>query len=251
MVDVNIVCLGSIETLKMKAKRFPHSLNSIRVRDNLVLRAIFIGLSITCLALSILIRITYKSSINKYRIKMKKKFNTIIMLLLIAIAVYAQHTPRIVNDFKEGDLIFQVSQSNQSPFIQLATNSPWSHCGVIVEKGGKVYVLEASNVVKLTPLKKWISRGKFGKYKRRRVLNKPVKIRYAKYLGKKYDLAFKFNNNKYYCSELIYDIFKDQFGIQLATPKPIKSYHVFGLGKLMKRRGMDPNQKVVAPCDLL
>ena len=74
---------------------------------------------------------------------MKKKFNTIIMLLLIAIAVYAQHTPRIVNDFKEGDLIFQVSQSNQSPFIQLATNSPWSHCGVIVEKGGKVYVLEA------------------------------------------------------------------------------------------------------------
>ena len=52
-------------------------------------------------------------------------------------------------------------------------------------------------------------------------------------------------------SELIYDIYKDQFGIQLATPKPIKSYHVFGLGKLMKRRGMDPNQKVVAPCDLL
>ena len=59
-------------------------------------------------------------------------------------------------------------------------------------------------------LRKWISRGKFGKYKRRRVLNKPVKIRYAKYLGKKYDLAFKFNNNKYYCSELIYDIYKDQ-----------------------------------------
>lgn len=59
------------------------------------------------------------------------------------------------------------------------------------------------------------------------------------------------NNDKYYCSELIYDIYKDQFGIQLATPKPIKSYHIFGLGKLMKRRGMDPNQKVVAPCDLL
>ena len=94
---------------------------------------------------------------------MKKKFNTIIMLLLIAIAVYAQHTPRIVNDFKEGDLIFQVSQSNQSPFIQLATNSPWSHCGVIVKKGGKVYVLEASNVVKLTPLKNWIDRGKMGR----------------------------------------------------------------------------------------
>lgn len=180
-----------------------------------------------------------------------KKFKTIIMLLLVAIALYAQRTSRVTNDFKEGDLIFQVSQSRQSPFIQLATNSPWSHCGVIVEKEGKPYVLEASNVVKLTPLKKWIDRGKMGRYKRRRVLNNPVKIKYAKYLGKRYDLAFKFNNDKYYCSELIYDIYKDQFGIQLATPKPIKSYHIFGLGKLMKRRGMDPNQKVVAPCDLL
>ena len=172
-----------------------------------------------------------------------KKFKTIIMLLLVAIALYAQRTPRVTNDFKEGDLIFQVSQSRQSPFIQLATNSPWSHCGVIVEKEGKPYVLEASNVVKLTPLKAWIDRGKMGRYKRRRVLNKPVKIKYAKYLGKRYDLAFKFNNDKYYCSELIYDIYKDQFGIQLATPKPIKSYHIFGLGKLMKRRGMDPIRK--------
>ena len=144
-----------------------------------------------------------------------------------------------------------MSQSNQSPFIQLATNSPWSHCGVIVEKGGKVYVLEASNVVKLTPLKKWISRGKFGKYKRRRVLNKPVKIRYAKYLGKKYDLAFKFNNINIIVQNL-YTIFtRTNLVFNFATPKPIKSYHVFGLGKLMKRRGMDPNQKVVAPCDLL
>ena len=67
-----------------------------------------------------------------------KKFKTIIMLLLVAIALYAQRTPRVTNDFKEGDLIFQVSQSRQSPFIQLATNSPWSHCGVIVEKKDRV-----------------------------------------------------------------------------------------------------------------
>ena len=36
-----------------------------------------------------------------------KKFKTIIMLLLVAIALYAQRTPRVTNDFKEGDLIFQ------------------------------------------------------------------------------------------------------------------------------------------------
>lgn len=65
MVDVNIVSLGSIETLKLKAKIVSYSLHSIRVRDILSLRSIFIGLSITCLVLSIPIRITYKSSINK------------------------------------------------------------------------------------------------------------------------------------------------------------------------------------------
>jgi len=65
MIDVNIVCLGSIETLKLKAKMVSYSLHSIRVRGILSLCSIFIGLSITCLVLSIPIRITYKSSINK------------------------------------------------------------------------------------------------------------------------------------------------------------------------------------------
>ena len=62
-----------------------------------------------------------------------RKFKTIIMLLLVAIALYAQRTPRVTNDFKEGDLIFQVSQSRQSPFIQLATKfsvvTLWCDCG--------------------------------------------------------------------------------------------------------------------------
>jgi len=65
MVNMNIVSLGSIETLKLKAKKVSCSLHSIRVRDILSLRSIFIGLSITCLVLSIPIRITYKISINK------------------------------------------------------------------------------------------------------------------------------------------------------------------------------------------
>ena len=37
---------------------------------------------------------------------------------------------------------------------------------MIVEKEKKLYVLEASNVVKLTPLNAWIDRGKMGRYKR-------------------------------------------------------------------------------------
>lgn len=54
--------------------------------------------------------------------------------------------------FKEGDLVFQQSQSRQSSLIQKATGSKWTHCGIIIEKDGGLYVLEASKTVQLTPL---------------------------------------------------------------------------------------------------
>lgn len=129
---------------------------------------------------------------------MKKKI-AIILLLLISVAIgvcWAQQ-----DDYKEGDILFQVSKSRQSPLIQKATGSKWSHCGVVVEKDKKLYVLEASKVVRLTPLQQWIKQGKDEKVKMMRVKKDPVKIKYNKYLGKSYDLAFKFDNGKWYCSE--------------------------------------------------
>ena len=79
-------------------------------------------------------------------------------------------------------------------------------------------MLEASNVVKLTPYKQWVGKGKAKLCWKKRVFKKNVKIRYAKYLGKKYDLAFSLNNDKYYCSELVYDIYKRQFNYEICKP---------------------------------
>ena len=117
--------------------------------------------------------------------------------------------------YKEGDIVFQISKSEQSPLIQYATGSPWSHCGIIVFR------------------------------------NDRPRIRYRKYLGQPYDLAFKFNNGRMYCSELVYEIYKNQLGIELCKPRKISSYRMLGLGKVMKRRHMDSWQLVVAPSDLL
>ena len=164
---------------------------------------------------------------------MKKKLS--ILILLLAVAIGGAYCVRQQKGYKEGDILFQVSKSHQSPLIQKATGSKWSHCGVVVEKGKKMYVLEASKVVKLTPLQEWIKRGKDGKVKKMRVKKEPVKIKYKKYLGKPYDLAFQFDNGKWYCSELIYDIYKTQLGME----------------DVLKKRGMDLDQRVVAPCDLL
>ena len=154
-------------------------------------------------------------------------------------------------DWKEGDIVFQISKSSQSPLIQYATGSPWSHCGIVVNKKGRFYVLEASNVVKLTPIEDWCKRGRFSSVKKRRVLDKDIKVRYTKYLGKPYDLAFKFDNGRYYCSELVWLIYKEQFGVELCKPKRIKEYNLAGIRNHLIKRGMDENQLVVAPSDLL
>lgn len=168
------------------------------------------------------------------------------LLVCVHSMVYADHYEPI-----EGEIVWQISKSKQSPLIQYATGSVWSHCGIVVMKNNELYVLEASNVVKLTPYDDWFDKGRFNTIISRRVFNKPVKIKYSKYLGQKYDLAFKFNNGRMYCSELVYEIYKEQFGIELCKPRKVSSYHLFGLKKMLKKRNINLNQYVVAPSDLL
>lgn len=180
---------------------------------------------------------------------MKMKHKVIVtVVLLAALGLYLVASPQ---NFKEGDIVFQMSKSKQSPLVQYATLSPWSHCGIVIEKGDKLYVLEASNVVKLTPLDEWKKKGRLGIIKSKRVCKEPVKIRYKKYLGIPYDLQFKFNNGKYYCSELVYEIYRDQLGIELCKPKEIKRYNTLGIKKKMNQRGISSKQLAVAPCDLI
>lgn len=181
------------------------------------------------------------------RLKMKKAIA--ILLMLIAFGwLYSQSGNH--SELKEGDVVFQISKSKQSPLIAAATGSQWTHCGVIVMKKGEPYVLEASSVVKLTPWEQWKQRGKGGIISMKRYTDKPVKIRYSQYLGKPYDLAFKFDNGKWYCSELVYDIYLKQLGVKLCEPRPISDYHLVGMDKTMRRRGISRDQLAVAPVDL-
>ena len=193
---------------------------------------------------------------NNYKVKFNIKKSIplkrliYIVIFILALPITSKAGDINIKEIKEGDLIFQISKSSQSTAIQVATVSPWSHCGIIVEKKGVFYVLEASNVVKLTPIQKWIDRGHMKIYAIKRVIEDDIKIHYKQYLGQKYDLAFKFNNNKMYCSELIYVIYKKQFDIEIAKPKKIKDYNTFFFKKMMKRRKMDLEQYAIAPSDL-
>jgi len=185
-----------------------------------------------------------------------------IILLILALpfssivveTMTAQTDP--IKEVREGDVIFQTSQSQQSPLIQIATRSKISHCGIIVMKNGKPYVLETLKTLVVTPLDKFIARGEGGKYWLKRSNKENIKIKYDNYLGKPYDLAFKFDNGKFYCSELIYDIYKNQLGIELCEPKTVGDYLILGTDKLpqieqaMKKRGITKEQYAVAPVDI-
>lgn len=193
-----------------------------------------------------------------------KKILIAIGILIVAIAIplrswlieplSAQDTP--ITDIREGDVIFHTSQSSQSPLIQIGTRSHITHCGIVVMKEGKPYVLETLKTLVLTPLDKFIVRGKDGKYWLKRSDKEDIKIDYTHYLGKSYDFAFSFDNDIYYCSELVYDIYKRQLGIELCTLKQIGDYLILGTDKLdkieeaMSRRGITKEQYAVAPVDI-
>lgn len=183
---------------------------------------------------------------------MKKGILIALSLLTLVFVIFAlnSHSAPPSNELKEGDIVFQTSKSSQSKYIMLATKSQWSHCGIIIEKSDGLYVFEAISTVSLTPYQEWVNRGRGKRVGVKRYTDKPVKIKYRKYLRKPYDLAFKFNNGKWYCSELIYDVYKKQLGVELCKPRPVSDYVILGLDKVLKKRGINKDQLVVAPSDL-
>lgn len=191
----------------------------------------------------------------------------LIILAIIVVTVALPYSPMIFElataqsqpikeIVKEGDVIFQTSESRQSPLIQIGTRSKITHCGIIVMRNGEPYVLETLKTLVLTPLDKFIARGKDGKYWLKRSDKENIKIKYDNYLGKPYDVAFRMDNNIYYCSELVYDIYKKQLGIELCEPKKVGDYLILGTDQLsiiekeMTRRGITKEQYAVAPVDI-
>lgn len=138
------------------------------------------------------------------------------------------------NELKSGDLIFQTSLSGQSIAIQLATNSKYSHCGLIYKDGNDYFVLEAVQPVKRTRLDKWIARGQDGKYVIKRLKNADqvltpetlAKMRQVvdKFIGKNYDLTFEWSDDKIYCSELIWKVYERGAGIEIGKLQKLSDF---------------------------
>ena len=179
------------------------------------------------------------------------------LISLSLFSVYAHSA-----QYQTGDIIFQTSKSAQSKVIQKATHSPYSHMGMIVNRNGQFWVLEAIQPVKYTPLQQWVDRGVNKHYVVKRyqtALTAIQQINLVKnaegYLNKPYDIYFEWGDDAIYCLEIVWKAYKNAFGIELAPLDQLKSFDLTdpSVKALMKQRygkSIPLQEKVIAPSAL-
>lgn len=144
---------------------------------------------------------------------------------ILILAIWAIFQPGN-NDFalKTGDLIFQESCAsdvgNAIKEVTISTGeNKFTHVGIVyIDDKDSIFVIEATHPkVTVTPLHEYLypkdakecyPKSVVGRLKNQYQSCIPQAIKEALALvGKEYDDGYILNNDKYYCSELIYDIF--------------------------------------------
>ncbi len=211
-----------------------------------------------------------------------KKWNIMGVLLLIVLANSCKdkqknnlsdhpeinHIARVVGSvepWQNGDVIFQTSRSSQSKAIQIATNSKYSHCGIIFLDGADYFVFEAGDQVQRTPLKEWIARGVEEHYVVKRLkqaeeILTPAVLKQMRNIGeawqgKHYDWAFEWSDDKIYCSELVWKMYQNTTKVELGQLKTLKDFDLTDpevQKKLKERYGNNIpfDEPVIAPQDV-
>ena len=141
-----------------------------------------------------------------------------VLALFLAVPAMAEDLPPL----KRGDVIFQNSRSAQSLAILLATDSPYTHVGIVdFDDSGNPVVLEAVKITRATPLAEWTRHGEGGDVAVYRMdgLSEAdalaVTTAARTHLGTGYDPYFYQTEDALYCSELVHIAFRDGMGVAL------------------------------------
>lgn len=178
-----------------------------------------------------------------------------------------EHLEKLIDKSKlrNGDLIFQTSESRQSKAIQLATHSAHSHCGIIYKRVGQWVVFEAVQSVKTTPLRNWIDRGKDEHFVIKRLRDAegaltPKALARMDSVGKtfmrrRYDAGFSWSDDEIYCSELIWKVYDRSLHRRLGHLQQLKDFDLSppAVQKKLKERYGDRlplNETVISPVSI-
>ncbi len=189
-----------------------------------------------------------------------------LLLLALTSLFFTSFSPKpgATVQWQDGDIIFQKSQSSQCKAVQAATKSIYSHVGIMFYDAGKWYVLEAVGPVKYTLLTDWIHHGENNHYVVKRLKDTSpltptalscMKVQGEGYLGKPYDMTFEWSDDRIYCSELVWKLYKDCANIEVGTLKKLGDFdlsHPLVAPKVKERYGdkIPLNETVIAPSDI-
>lgn len=163
---------------------------------------------------------------------------------------------------QNGDIIFQTSRSSQSVAIQRATKSKYSHMGIVYIKNGQLFVFEAVEPVKLTSFRDWVARGDGRHYVVKRLSNAKERLTseaFERMLevgktfeGKHYDLYFEWSDDRIYCSELVWKIYKCALNIEVGELQTMREFDLSDplvQAKVSERFGgtVPKNEIVISP----
>jgi hypothetical protein len=191
-----------------------------------------------------------KRLLNKYRIF------SLVLSLIIVLSACSQETGF---EFQEGDIILQSLNSMQCEAVKAATNSDYSHCGIVIEDGGKLVIYEAVGPVKKTEIKAFTDSGTNGHYvvlrsKDKKIDPSEMRAYCNSELGKPYDIYFNWDDTELYCSEFVWKAYA-ACGIEVCSTRPLKDYDLSSplVKRIMNERygtEIPYSEPMVAPSNL-
>lgn len=189
-------------------------------------------------------------------------------VLLARVRAWRQGRALVPELLREGDLLFQQTHTAQTVLVEILTGCPFTHVGVVMAHEGRLKVLEAWEVVRFQSVEEWAAKGRGRRVAVRRLkdaapLADPARMEAFRRageaeIGKPYDLRFAWGDEAQYCSELVWKLYKEAFGVELAPLVPARTMHLDNpLVRLAIRERFDeahpfnPEEPVVAPSHLL
>ena len=172
-----------------------------------------------------------------------------LIISLFTLGLFSCSEPKIKEELQEGDILFQdLDCGPLCDAIEAVTKGvdgkDFSHCAMVINVNDTLMVIEAiGDQVQINTLEKFFKRSgdsisiqkvTAGRIKEKYKAVIDPAIQFAKQqIGIAYDDVFLLNNEKWYCSELLYESFKianhgeDFFPFHYMTFKEPKSDHFF------------------------
>jgi uncharacterized protein YycO len=165
--------------------------------------------------------------------------------------------------YRTGDIIFQHCSSQANIAIQKATNSKYSHCGIIIiDENGIPLVAEAGDVVRVQPLMNFINQGENNEFVVKRLIDE-IKInetdKLVNYLrsieNRNYDYIFDWSDDEIYCSELVWKAYNKAYEIEICDLRELREFDLTSemVKKVLNEKYKDNiplDESVVSPEDI-